>query len=209
VFLWLDDWAQVDPQVVLVGKQSIDDDSNQTGQMLAGLLNWPQATNASKIELSEDKKAATVTREVDAGLQQIKVPLPAVFTTDLRLNEPRFATLPNIMKVRALFVRLLAGLSAASITMHSPSACAVTVYLQARKKPIETIPISKFVSDAELAARLSVLVRVCAGLPVSYALANWCCRAPSGCRALRSRRRARLASRCGLLLNQSSGRPCG
>jgi len=89
---------QVKPDLVIVGKQSIDGDKNQTGQMLAGLLNWSQATFASKVEVAD--KTLQLTREVDSGLQTLSVPLPAVITTDLRLNEPRFATLPNIMKAR-------------------------------------------------------------------------------------------------------------
>ncbi|TPX38291.1 hypothetical protein SmJEL517_g00075 [Synchytrium microbalum] len=86
--------------LVILGKQAIDDDSNQTGQMLAGLLGWPQATFASKIEFSEAGKKMTVTREVDGGLETISVQTPAVVTADLRLNEPRYATLPNIMKAK-------------------------------------------------------------------------------------------------------------
>ncbi len=86
------------PGLVILGKQAIDDDSNQTGQMLAALLKWGQATFASKIELSAD--SAKVTREVDGGLQTIDVKLPAIVTTDLRLNEPRYASLPNIMKAK-------------------------------------------------------------------------------------------------------------
>ena len=86
------------PGLVIVGKQAIDDDSNQTGQMLAALMGWGQATFASKLDLGADK--ATVTREVDGGLQTIEVKLPAVMTTDLRLNEPRYASLPNIMKAK-------------------------------------------------------------------------------------------------------------
>src|SRR5438105_14906311 len=86
------------PQLVIMGKQAIDDDSNQTGQMLAALLGWAQATFASKIELAEGK--AKVTREVDGGLETVSVKLPAVVTTDLRLNEPRYVTLPNIMKAK-------------------------------------------------------------------------------------------------------------
>ncbi|KAF9948075.1 hypothetical protein BGZ65_008320 [Modicella reniformis] len=86
------------PDIVILGKQAIDDDSNQTGQMLAGLLNWPQATFASKVELAE--KAMTVTREVDGGVETIKTSLPAILTTDLRLNVPRYASLPNIMKAK-------------------------------------------------------------------------------------------------------------
>jgi electron transfer flavoprotein beta subunit len=86
------------PGLVIMGKQAIDDDSNQTGQMLAALTGWPQATFASKVKLDGDK--AQVTREVDGGLDTISVKLPAVVTTDLRLNEPRYVTLPNIMKAK-------------------------------------------------------------------------------------------------------------
>lgn len=86
------------PDLVILGKQAIDDDNNATGQMLAALLGWPQATFASKIVLHADK--ATVTREVDGGLQTLDVELPAIITTDLRLNEPRYASLPNIMKAK-------------------------------------------------------------------------------------------------------------
>jgi electron transfer flavoprotein beta subunit len=86
------------PGLVILGKQAIDDDSNQTGQMLAALLNWPQATFASRLKLSAEK--AEVTREVDGGLETVSIRLPAVVTTDLRLNEPRYVTLPNIMKAK-------------------------------------------------------------------------------------------------------------
>ena len=95
--------------MVILGKQAIDDDSNQTGQMMAALLQWPQATFASKIDIitnttnnnnSSSNNIAMVTREVDGGLETLKVPLPAVITTDLRLNQPRYATLPNIMKAK-------------------------------------------------------------------------------------------------------------
>jgi electron transfer flavoprotein beta subunit len=86
------------PQLIILGKQAIDDDCNQTGQMLAALLNWPQATFASKVELSATH--AVVTREVDGGLETLQIQLPAVITTDLRLNEPRYVTLPNIMKAK-------------------------------------------------------------------------------------------------------------
>ena len=86
------------PVLVILGKQAIDDDCNQTGQMLAALADMPQATFASKVELTADK--ASVTREVDGGLETISISLPAVITTDLRLNEPRYVTLPNIMKAK-------------------------------------------------------------------------------------------------------------
>ena len=90
--------AEEKPDLVIVGKQAIDDDANQTGQMLAALLDWPQATFASKVEIAGG--AATVKREVDGGLETVQMKLPAVVTTDLRLNEPRYATLPNIMKAK-------------------------------------------------------------------------------------------------------------
>ena len=86
------------PQLVILGKQAIDDDANQTGQMLAALADLPQATFASKVELAADK--VSVTREVDGGLETLSLTLPAVITTDLRLNEPRYVTLPNIMKAK-------------------------------------------------------------------------------------------------------------
>lgn len=87
-----------DPRVVITGKQSIDGDNNQTGQMLAGLLGWAQGTFASEVKIEGDE--ATVTREIDGGLQTVKLKMPVVITTDLRLNEPRYASLPNIMKAK-------------------------------------------------------------------------------------------------------------
>ena len=86
------------PELVILGKQAIDDDANQTGQMLAALLDWPQAAFASKVDIADG--VATVKREVDGGLETIEMKLPAIITTDLRLNEPRYATLPNIMKAK-------------------------------------------------------------------------------------------------------------
>ncbi|MAP95278.1 MAG: electron transfer flavoprotein subunit beta [Ponticaulis sp.] len=86
------------PELVILGKQAIDDDSNQTGQMLGALLDWPQGTFASKVEIADGK--ANVTREVDGGLQTVALDMPAIVTTDLRLNEPRYASLPNIMKAK-------------------------------------------------------------------------------------------------------------
>lgn len=90
--------ANEQPQLIITGKQAIDDDANQTGQMLAALLGWPQATFASKVIIANGQ--ATVTREIDGGLETLELKLPAVVTTDLRLNEPRYATLPNIMKAK-------------------------------------------------------------------------------------------------------------
>ena len=89
---------QEKPDLVILGKQAIDDDSNQTGQMLAALLGWPQATFASKVAIADGH--AEVTREVDGGLETVRIKLPAVVTTDLRLNEPRYASLPNIMRAK-------------------------------------------------------------------------------------------------------------
>src|SRR2546421_10419578 len=86
------------PEIVITGKQAIDDDCNQTGQMLAALLGWPQATFASKLKIGDGQ--AEVTREVDGGLETVELKLPAVVTTDLRLNEPRYASLPNIMRAK-------------------------------------------------------------------------------------------------------------
>jgi len=86
------------PNLIVLGKQAIDDDSNQTGQMLAALLDWPQATFASQVEIAGE--TARVTREVDGGTQTLEMSLPAIVTTDLRLNEPRYASLPNVMKAR-------------------------------------------------------------------------------------------------------------
>jgi electron transfer flavoprotein beta subunit len=91
--------SEEQPGMIILGKQAIDDDSNQTGQMLAALLGWPQGTFASKVE--PDGEAVNVTREVDGGLETVRLKLPAVVTTDLRLNEPRYASLPNIMKAKS------------------------------------------------------------------------------------------------------------
>ncbi|KAF4586493.1 hypothetical protein EYR38_010769 [Pleurotus pulmonarius] len=86
--------------IVILGKQAIDDDAGQTGQMLAGLLGWSQATFASKVDIDVEKKEATVLREIDGGSEEIRCRLPVIITTDLRLNEPRYASLPNIMKAK-------------------------------------------------------------------------------------------------------------
>ena len=90
--------AKESPKLIIMGKQAIDDDSNQSGQMLAALLGWPQGAFISKIDINGD--AADVTREIDGGLEKITIKLPAVVTSDLRLNEPRYVTLPNIMKAK-------------------------------------------------------------------------------------------------------------
>ena len=96
------------PDLLLLGKQAIDDDANQAGQMLAALLGWSQATFASKVELSADQKSVQVTREVDGGLETIGFALPGIITADLRLNEPRYASLPGIMKARKKEIKEIA-----------------------------------------------------------------------------------------------------
>ena len=95
------------PQVVLMGKQAVDDDSNQVGQMLAGLLGWPQATFVSKIEFLENKTRAQCSRETDGGIEVIAITLPAIVTADLRLNEPRYVSLPGLMKARKRPIEVL------------------------------------------------------------------------------------------------------
>src|SRR5712691_6755847 len=95
------------PHVVIIGKQAVDDDSNQVGQMLAGLLGWPQATFVSKIEFLDNKTRARCTRETDAGLEVVAIELPAVITTDLRLNEPRYVSLPGLIKARRKPIEVL------------------------------------------------------------------------------------------------------
>jgi len=97
-----------EPSIVLVGKQAIDGDSGHTGAMLAGLLNWPQAACASKVVVSEDGKSAEIAQEVDTGIREVTVSLPAVLTADLRLNEPRYATLPNLMKAKKKKMEVIA-----------------------------------------------------------------------------------------------------
>jgi electron transfer flavoprotein beta subunit len=95
------------PHVVIMGKQAVDDDSNQVGQMLAGLLGWPQATFVSKVEFLDDNGRARCTRETDAGLEVVEVNLPAIITTDLRLNEPRYVSLPGLIKARRKPIEVL------------------------------------------------------------------------------------------------------
>jgi electron transfer flavoprotein beta subunit len=139
--------AQENPQLVILGKQAIDDDSNQTGQMLAALLGWPQGTFAFKVALSEG--GVDVTREVDGGLQTLSLTLPAILTTDLRLNEPRYASLPNIMKAKKK-----------PIDETSPEALGVDV--APRLKVVKTVEPGgrkagvKVASVAELVSKLKV-----------------------------------------------------
>ncbi|KAI8471622.1 MAG: hypothetical protein J3K34DRAFT_384679 [Monoraphidium minutum] len=124
--------AREGPAMVLLGKQAIDDDANQTGQMLAGLLRWPQATFASQVAVDAAAGRAAVTREVDGGLQTLSVPLPAVVTADLRLNQPRYATLPNIMKAKK---KPIEALSAADLGVDcAPAYETVQVEEPAKRK---------------------------------------------------------------------------
>src|SRR5437868_10112091 len=99
--------AKEAPEVVIMGKQAVDDDSNQVGQMLAGLLAWPQATFVSKIEFLNDRKRVRCTRETDAGLEVVETTLPCIITTDLRLNEPRYVSLPGLIRARRKPIEIL------------------------------------------------------------------------------------------------------
>ena len=119
------------PDLVLMGKQSVDDDNNQVGQILSAVLGWPQATFASKLELSADNKKAQVTREVDGGLETIEVTLPAVVTTDLRLNEPRYASLPGIMKAKK---KELKGIPLASLGVDTSPRVKVLSYAAPKQR---------------------------------------------------------------------------
>ena len=121
---------QEKPDIVLMGKQAIDDDSSQVGGMLAGMLNWPQANFASKIDLDTAASQVTVSREIDGGLETLKLSLPAVITTDLRLNQPRYASLPNIMKVMHNFRKPL---------LVRCSANPLALFPQAKKKPLKKV----------------------------------------------------------------------
>ena len=131
------------PQLVILGKQAIDDDSNQTGQMLAALLGWPQATFASKIELAPP--GAKVTREVDGGLETVSIKLPAVVTTDLRLNEPRYVTLPNIMKAKKKTLETLKP-DALGVDV-APRLATVKVVEPAKRKSGIKVPDAKALVD--------------------------------------------------------------
>ena len=122
------------PYVVIMGKQAVDDDSNQVGQMLAGLLGWPQATFVSKIEFLDSNRRARCTRETDAGLEVVEVDLPAIITTDLRLNEPRYVSLPGLMVTHSS--RLTGRLPAAA---GSTRACLAPTGLTKRTRAIPKI----------------------------------------------------------------------
>ncbi len=139
--------AQERPDLVIMGKQAVDDDNNQVGQILAAILSWPQATFASKVEFAADGKTANVTREVDGGLETIEVALPAVVTTDLRLNEPRYASLPGIMKAKKKELKVLAAGSLGVDT--APKVRVVTL-----SPPKERVGGRKVADVAELVAKL-------------------------------------------------------
>jgi electron transfer flavoprotein beta subunit len=142
---------QEGPEIVIIGKQAIDDDCNQTGQMLSALLGWPQATFASKLKISEGR--AEVTREVDGGLETVAIKLPAVITTDLRLNEPRYASLPNIMRAKKK-----------PITTTTPEALGVDVtsrlVVLKVEEPVKRQGGHKVGSVAELVDKLKTEARV-------------------------------------------------
>lgn len=130
------------PQLVILGKQAIDDDANQTGQMLAALLDWPQATFASAVEIEGDQ--VKVTREVDGGLETVALQLPAVITTDLRLNEPRYVTLPNIMKAKKK-----------TIDVQTPDGLGVDVTPRVRTLQVSEPPVR---AAGEMVADVATLV---------------------------------------------------
>ncbi len=139
--------GQEKPDMVLMGKQAVDDDNNQVGQILAALLNWPQATFASKVEFLEENKKAHVGRETDGGIETIEVPLPCVVTTDLRLNEPRYASLPGIMRAKK---KELKAIPAASLGVDA----APRVRLLSLAPPKERAGGRKVADVADLVAKL-------------------------------------------------------
>jgi electron transfer flavoprotein beta subunit len=144
--------AKESPNLVIMGKQSIDGDSNQTGQMLAALMGWPQATFASKVEIVSPEKAR-VTREIDGGLETIDIKLPGIITTDLRLNEPRYASLPNIMKAKQ---KPLATMTAAELGVDlAPKLKLISV-----AEPLARKGGGKVASVDELIAKLKTEAKV-------------------------------------------------
>jgi electron transfer flavoprotein beta subunit len=143
--------AQEAPGLVILGKQAIDDDMNATGQMLAAMLGWPQATFASKIVLGDGK--ADVTREVDGGLQTIEVKLPCIVTTDLRLNEPRYASLPNIMKAKKKEIAELDP-GALGVDLVPRLTVLKTVEPQGRKAGVKVASAADLVSQLKIAGVL-------------------------------------------------------
>lgn len=142
---------QQGPDLLIMGKQAIDDDSNQTAQMLSALLGWPQATFASKVVIAEGK--ATVTREVDGGLETLEMALPAVISTDLRLNTPRYASLPNVMKAKK---KPLEEIDAAGLGV----VLAPTLKVVSTAKPADRKPGAMVGSVSELVAKLKDEARV-------------------------------------------------
>lgn len=138
-------------QLVLMGKQAIDDDCNQTGQMLAALLNWPQATFASSISI--ENNAATVQRETDSGLQTLRVALPCVITTDLRLNTPRFAKLPDIMKAKSKPMEILAA-DSFGINLHSQLTTETVAAPIARKAGIKVNSVDELLQKLREEAKV-------------------------------------------------------
>ncbi|WP_417581106.1 electron transfer flavoprotein subunit beta/FixA family protein [Pelagibacterium sp.] len=143
--------GQQNPDLIIMGKQAIDDDSNQTAQMLSALFGWPQATFASKVEIGDG--TASVTREVDGGLETLELDLPAVISTDLRLNTPRYASLPNVMKAKK---KPLEEIDAASLGV----ALTPTLSVISTTKPADRKPGSMVNSVAELVEKLKTEARV-------------------------------------------------
>lgn len=139
------------PSLVLMGKQTIDGDNNQTPQMLSTLLNWPQVTYASKIELNELK--INVTREIDGGLETLQTELPAIISTDLRLNEPRYATLPNIMKAKRKTLELI-ELSTLSLNLKSHLVSIKTQAPPARNAGIKVNSVAELINKLKYEAKI-------------------------------------------------------
>jgi electron transfer flavoprotein beta subunit len=142
--------ARVQPQLVILGKQAIDDDNNQTGQMLAGLLNWPQGTFISKLTINTDKTKAIVVREIDGGLETIEFNLPVVVTTDLRLNTPRYASLPNIMKAKQKTIEHLSAADLGITFANHVNVLAVTAPA-ARKAGIKVNDVAELMRQLQQA----------------------------------------------------------
>lgn len=144
---------QEKPQLIICGKQSIDGDNNQTGQMLAALLDWPQGTFASQLEV--ESESVSVTREIDGGLQTLRLTLPALITTDLRLNEPRYAALPNIMKAKKKPLDIIAA-SSLGIDL-TPRTSLVKVSLPAQRKAgIKVASVTELVDKLRNEAKVIV-----------------------------------------------------
>ena len=141
------------PDLVIMGKQAIDDDCNQTGQMLAALIKVPQATFASKVEFTSNEKEVEVTREVDGGLEKIKLELPALITADLRLNEPRYITLPNIMKAKKKTIEQI-NMDDLNVTIYNKLKILEINEPEARKKGLQIKNVDELLSHLRIKSEI-------------------------------------------------------